>query len=133
MSNNIISTGHTIIAKAKQDHYYLKETTAGHDSQYATDILFEDGVWQIKMYPYKDDWNSLILHFCKNNGGEQMAREMIPMWRLPAGLIRGFTDCPRCGEDMPDSIITLWRLHNMDQIQRYHAEFGGALQEIHPS
>ena len=109
---------------------YLKEATADHGSQYATEILFEDGMWQLKSYPYKDNWNSLILHFCPMNQSKEL--EMIPMWRLPAGLIRGYTDCPRCNETMPDSIITLWRLHNMDQIQLYHAEFGGALSEIHP-
>ena len=102
-----------------------------HSNQYATKILFEDGVWQLKAYPYRDDWNSLILHYCKNN--RDKAREMIPMWRLPAGLVRGYTDCPRCHEVMPDSIITLWRLHNMEQIQRYHAEFGGEFAEKYPS
>jgi len=102
-----------------------------HHDQYTTAVLFDVGIWQLKEYPYRDDWNSLILHFCENNSSKE--REMIPMWRLPAGLIRGYTDCPRCGEEMPEKIITLWRLHNMDQIQRYHAEFGGALSEIHPS
>ena len=99
-----------------------------HADQYKTAVLFDAGLWQLKAYPYRDDWNSLILHFCHNNQGKP--RELIPMWRLPAGLIRGYTDCPRCGEEMPDEIIAIWRLHNMDQIQRYHAEFGGALQEI---
>ena len=102
-----------------------------HHDQYSTAVLFDAGIWQLKEYPYQDDWNSLILHFCENNQGKE--RELVPMWRLPAGLIRGYTDCPRCGEEMPDSIMTIWRLHNMDQIQRYHAEFGGALSEIHPS
>ena len=109
------------------DNAYLKETTADHGSQYATELLFEEGVWQLKAYPYRNDWNSLILHFCSNNRSKVL--EGIPMWRLPAGLIRGYTDCPRCDAKMPDSIITLWRLHNMDQIQRYHAEFGGALSK----
>lgn len=105
--------------------------TGDHNSQYSTDVLFDAGIWQLKAYPYRDDWNSLILHWCEDNQCKELER--IPMWRLPAGLIRGYTDCPRCGEEMPDEIIALWRLHNMDQIQRYHAEFGGALQEIKPS
>ena len=107
--------------------YAVIETEPEHGSQYSTKILFEDGVWQLKAYPYRDDWNSLILHLCLHNQGNE--RERIPMWRLPAGLIRGYTDGPRCDAKMPDSIITLWRLHNMDQIQRYHAEFGGALSK----
>ena len=116
--------------------YLLQEVVAEvevgeHSNQYETEILFDGGIWQLKAYPYKDDWNSLILHYCHNN--DSKVREMIPMWRLPAGLIRGYTDCPRCGEEMPDEIITLWRLHNMDQIQRYHAEFGGALDAIRPA
>ena len=103
--------------------FYNIQVTNRHNSG----ILFEYGVWQLKKYPYHDDWNSLILHFCKSNQGEDTESEMLPMWRLPAGLLRGYTDCPRCSEEMPDSIMTIWRLHNMDQIQRYHAEFGGAL------
>jgi len=105
----------------------LAEVEGEHNNQYDTKILFKVGVWQLKEYPYLDNWNSLILHYCIDNRNAK--QEMIPMWRLPAGLIRGYTDCPRCNAKMPDSIITLWRLHNMDQIQRYHAEFGGALSE----
>lgn len=102
--------------------------SAGVLSQYSSDILFEDGVWQLKAYPYKDNWNSLILHLCTQNRGNE--RERIPMWRLPTGLIRGFTACPRCNAKMPDSVLTLWKLHNMEQIQRYHTEFGGELEKM---
>ena len=32
----------------------------------------------------------------------------------------GYTDCPRCDEVMPDSLLALWKLHNFEQIQIYN-------------
>lgn len=88
---------------------------------YKAEALFIEGSWQLKKYPYNDGWNSLILHYCDNNKGEY--RELIPMWRLPHGIIRGFTDCPRCREEMPEGILGIWKLHNLEQIQQYSQEY----------
>lgn len=81
-------------------------------------VLWEEDTWQIKTYPYPNEWNSLIMHKCLRPSG--FGREMIPMWRTPKSILEDYSDCPRCADPIPEGLFGLWKLHNFDKIQTYY-------------
>ena len=78
-----------------------------------TDIflnLFEEGEWALnKVSPYLNGgWSSVIGHKCYNNEGSYYT------------LLRKHTqpnECRQCCAVMPDSIVTLFKFHNWENMK----------------
>ena len=83
------------------------------------ETLFEKGDWTIfnpnKWGSLYDPGYSKITHKCK-------------WWKRPKvidayHMIQKQTDCPHCGEHIPDEIQALWAMHNWDNLQNRPAPF----------
>lgn len=73
-------------------------------------ILHGDSVWwmyTLRDGGFMDDWNSLISHACPKDG-EVYSGHWAP----------GYPECSNCHTDLPDDLITLWKLHNADNMWR---------------
>ena len=77
------------------------------DSPY---VLFKKGKWVVRKPDRWHDWNSVIMHQC----GEKKHNTHTFTPQYLYYRLRG-NKC-HCGNKVPDSIITLWYLHNMDKI-----------------
>ncbi len=56
---------------------------------------------------FMDGWSSLIEHDCRKDGDVFSGH-----WS------EGCSECSQCHSEIPDEIITLWKIHNMDQMWR---------------
>jgi hypothetical protein len=56
---------------------------------------------------FMDGWASLIEHSCRKDGDIYSGH-----W------VKGCEECGACGDDIPREIITLWKIHNADQMWR---------------
>lgn len=56
---------------------------------------------------FMDGWSSLIEHACPKEGEVYSGH-----W------VEGSTECTDCGDEIPAEVITLWKLHNIDQMWR---------------
>jgi hypothetical protein len=98
-------------------YYRTDEGVPGHcfltESQLQQRVLFADGVaWGIVEYPYPREWESLIVHVCQRG----QIGDDAPEWMFPIPMLRGYTECFRCKDTCPSSVLTLWKLQNMDAI-----------------
>jgi hypothetical protein len=77
------------------------------------DALFIDGDWQLHpagtgTWSERQGWHTIIAHMCPDVKGT-------PFWML-IERHEAPTICMFCKADMPDTIIALFKLHNMDMI-----------------
>ena len=78
------------------------------------DALFTEGRWQLhasgaKTWANSQGWQTVIAHMCPNAKGT-------PFWMLIEHH-RDPTVCVYCKVEMPDSIVTLFKLQNMDAMR----------------
>ena len=68
------------------------------------------GIWRVYRLEtgFMDGWMSLIEHECSKTG------------EVYSGHLdeRDGLECTNCYERIPDEVITLWKLHNADQMWR---------------
>jgi hypothetical protein len=106
-----------ITPKMAQASHHINTTTNGGCTNPALrtykDLMFEDGLWQIysaglDTWSQRKGWVSIIAHHCENVKGA-------PYWMLIEHH-RDPTRCVYCKDVMPASVITLFKLQNMDMI-----------------
>jgi len=56
---------------------------------------------------FMDGWSSLIEHACRKDGEIFSGHWM-----------KGCVECSICNAELPDDLVTLWQLHNADQMWR---------------
>ena len=54
-----------------------------------------------------DGWSSLIEHSCRKGDAG-----------FSGHWIEGCTECLYCNSELPQDLVTLWKLHNIDQMWR---------------
>ena len=56
---------------------------------------------------FMDGWSSLIEHSCPLDGEV-----------FSGHWIKECVECEKCHSELPDEIVTLWKIHNMEQMWR---------------
>lgn len=76
------------------------------------EVLFTEAGWHISKNPpggwdINANTDSVMWHYCASNGGRVYA---------DTGQAIELGTCPVCAEHIPESVMTLWKLQNMDHL-----------------
>ena len=74
--------------------------------------------WRLVKVPRYPNWESWVVHGCDPKHRDHNSHEHHELGVYCAGMSDGKAACFMCGQDIPAQMLTLWKLHNFECIQR---------------